>query len=96
LVSNVLAPPLIAIECVAIEGITIDVVAFPPIAIDVVSLPQVAIKGVHWARDGPKFVCKVDGCDASYTFKYNLVWHLWACHNVTMELGKPKCPSIWE
>ncbi len=81
-----LAPPLIAIECVAIEGITIDVV----------SLPRVAIKGVHWARDGPKFVCKVDGCDASYTFKYNLVWHLWACHNVTMELGKPKCPSIWE
>ncbi len=44
---------------VAIEGVAIDVVALLP----------VAIEGVHWARDGPKFVCKVDGCDASYTTK---------------------------
>jgi len=36
----------------------------------------VALKVVHWARDGPKFGCKVDGCDASYIPKYNLVWHL--------------------
>lgn len=63
LVSNVLAPPLIAIECVAIEGITIDVV----------SLPRVAIKGVHWARDGITWACGLDGCNASYTTKYNLI-----------------------
>jgi hypothetical protein len=60
---------------------------------DVVAPPLVAIKGVHWAKDVPKFVFMVDGCDASYIAKYNLVWHLSAHHNVTMELGKPKCPS---
>ncbi len=59
-----------------------------------VALPLIAIKGVHWARDGPKFSCKVDGCDASYTTKYNLIWHLWAHRNVTMESGKLGCPSI--
>jgi hypothetical protein len=59
----------------------------------VVDPPLVAIEGVHWARDGPKFACRVDGCDASYTAKYNLVWHLRACHNVVMESSKPKCPS---
>ncbi len=58
-----------------------------------VALPLVAIEGVHWAKDGPKFACNVNGCDASYTIKYNLVRHLWARHNVTMELGKPKHPS---
>ncbi len=78
LVSYVVAPPPIAIEGVAI---------------DVVALLVVAKKGVHWAKDGPKFVCKVDGCDASYTTKYNLVWHLRTCHNVTTELGKPGHPS---
>jgi hypothetical protein len=36
----------------------------------------VAIEGVHWAKDGPKFACRVDGYDASYTAKYNLVRHL--------------------
>ncbi len=61
-----------------------------------VAFPSIAIKGVHWARDGPKFACKVDECDASYTSKYNLIQHLWVRHNVTMELGKPKCPSTWE
>jgi hypothetical protein len=25
----------------------------------------VAIEGVHWAKDGPKFACSIDGCDAS-------------------------------
>jgi hypothetical protein len=58
--------------------------------------PPIAIKGVHWARDGPKFVYKIGGCDASYTAKYNLVPHLWAHHNVTMEPSKPRCPFIQE
>jgi hypothetical protein len=52
--------------------------------------------GCHWARDGPKFAYKVDGCDAFYTTKYNLVQHLWAQHNVVVELGKPEHPSTWE
>jgi hypothetical protein len=60
---------------------------------NVVAFAQVSIEGVHWARDGPKFVCKIDGYGASYIAKYNLVQHLQACHNVTMELGKPGCPS---
>jgi len=62
----------------------------------VVASPLVTIEGAHRARDGPKFVWRVDGCDASYTTKYNLVRHLWMCHNVTMEPNKPKCPSTWE
>jgi hypothetical protein len=62
----------------------------------VVARPPIAIEGVHWVKDEPKFVYKVDGCDASYIAKYNLVWHLRAHHNVTMELGKPRCPSIQE
>jgi hypothetical protein len=36
----------------------------------------------------------IDGCDASYTTKYNLLWHLRAHHDVTVELGKLRCPSI--
>jgi hypothetical protein len=63
---------------------------------NVVAPPAIAIKGVHWTRDGPKFACRVDGCDASYSTKYSLVRHLWAHHNVVMELNKPGCPSIWE
>jgi hypothetical protein len=43
---------------------------------NLVALPPIAIEGVHWTRDGPKFAYKVDGCDASYIAKYNLVWHL--------------------
>jgi hypothetical protein len=39
-------------------------IAIKGVAINVVAPPLVAIKGVHWAKDGPKFVCKVDGCDA--------------------------------
>ncbi len=61
-----------------------------------VALPLVAIKGVHWEKDGPKFVYRIDGCNASYTTKYNLVRHLGACHNVTMELGKHGHPSTQE
>ncbi len=59
-----------------------------------VTLPLVAIEGVHWASDESKFACRVDGCNASYMTKYNLVWHLRTCHNVTMEPGKPEHPSI--
>jgi hypothetical protein len=58
--------------------------------------PLVAIEGVHWAKDGPKFSYRVDGCNASYMAKYNLVWHLQMRHNVVMELGKPGCPSTRE
>jgi hypothetical protein len=32
----------------------------------------------------------------SYTIKYNLVRHLWAHHNVTMELSKLGHPSTQE
>jgi hypothetical protein len=59
----------------------------------VITLFLVATKGVQWAKDGPKFSCNIDGCDASSMAKYNLVQHL-AHHNVTMELGKLGCPSI--
>jgi hypothetical protein len=38
--------------------------------------PPVSIEGVHWARDGTKWACRVGGCDASYITKYNLVQHL--------------------
>ncbi len=61
-----------------------------------VALPLVAIEGVHWAKDGPKFAYNVDGWNACYTAKYNLVWHLWAHHNVTMESSKPKHPFTRE
>jgi hypothetical protein len=60
---------------------------------DVVVPPPITLEGVHWAMDGPKFAFKVDGRDASYMAKYNLVGHLRVCHNVTMELGKLGCPS---
>jgi len=59
----------------------------------VVAVPFVAIEGVHWAKDGPKFAYRVDGCDASYMAKYNLTQHLRVCHNMIMELGKRGCPS---
>jgi hypothetical protein len=45
-----------------------------------ITLLLVAIKGVQWAKDGPKFSCNIDGCDASSMAKYNLV-HIW---HVTM------------
>jgi hypothetical protein len=70
--------------------------AIEDVAINVVAPPPIAIEGVHWARDGPKFVCTVDGCDALYISKYNLVQHLRAHHNVTMDLGKLEHPSICE
>ncbi len=47
-----------------------------------VAPPLIAPKGIHWAKDGPNFACRVDGCDASYTTKDNLVRHLWTCHTL--------------
>ncbi len=66
------------------------------LVLNVVAFPLVTIEGVHRAKDGPKFAYRVVGCDASYTAKYNLVRHLRACHNVTMEPNKLGCPSIQE
>jgi hypothetical protein len=63
---------------------------------NVVALPLIALEGVHWARDGVKFPCKVHGCTMIYIGKYNLVWHLRVWKNVTMESNKLGCPSIWE
>jgi hypothetical protein len=63
--------------------------------LDVLAPPLVAIKGVHWARDGPKFAYRVNGCDASYIAKYNFVRYLRARHNVVMEPNKRGCPSTW-
>jgi hypothetical protein len=63
---------------------------------NVVALCLVVIEGVHWAKDGPKFACRFDGCNASYTTKYNLISHLWMHYNVTMELGKPGRSSTRE
>ncbi len=56
----------------------------------------VAIKSVHLAKDGPKFACNIDGCNASHIDKYNLVRHLQVCHNVTMEPSKLEPPSTQE
>jgi hypothetical protein len=54
----------------------IRIIVFIFLVSDVVAPPLVVIEGVHWAKDGPKFVCRVNRCDASYTSKYNLVQHL--------------------
>jgi hypothetical protein len=62
----------------------------------VVAPPTVAIQVVHWARDGPKFACRIDGGDAFDMAKYNLVQHLQVYHNITMELSKHGRPSIRE
>jgi len=67
---------------------------FVILVLDVVALPPVALKSVYRARDGLKCACKVDGCDASYMAKYNLVRHLSMHHNVVMDSSKFKCPSI--
>jgi hypothetical protein len=60
----------------------------------VVAPPLFIIEGVHWAKDGSKFACNVDGCDVSYIAKYNLVWHLQMHHNVIMKFGKHGHSSI--
>jgi hypothetical protein len=28
-----------------------------------VAPPLIAPKGIHWAKDGPNFACRVDGCN---------------------------------
>ncbi len=91
---DVVAPPLVAIEDVTIDVVAPFLVVIEGVTIDVVAPLPFAIKGVHWARDGPTFVCKIDGCNALYTSKYNLVQHLRARHNVTMESSKLGCPSL--
>jgi hypothetical protein len=58
-----------------------------------VAPPLVTIENVHWARDGPKFACRIDGRDASYIAKYNLIQYLRAHYNATMEPTKLGCPS---
>jgi hypothetical protein len=40
---------------------------------NVVAPPLVAIEGVHWARDGPKFVCRVDG--VMHHIQLNTTWY---------------------
>ncbi len=44
---------------------------FVILVLDVVALPLVALEGVHWPRDGAKFVYKVHGCNVTYIAKYN-------------------------
>jgi len=43
---------------------------------DVVFHPPIVLEGVHWAKDGAKFACKIHRCNVTYITKYNLVWHL--------------------
>jgi len=52
------------------------ILVFVFFSLNVVAPPLVAIKGVYRAKDGPKFAYNIDGCDASYMAKYNLVQHL--------------------
>ncbi len=52
---------------------------------NVVAPLVVAMEGVHWARDGPKFACRVDGYDAFYAAKYNLVQHLWLWSSINSD-----------
>jgi hypothetical protein len=54
----------------------INFFCFVNLVSNVVVHPLVALEGVHWARDGAKFACKVHGCNVTYTAKYNLIQHL--------------------
>jgi hypothetical protein len=53
----------------------INLFIFVILVSNVVVQSLVALEGVHWARDGAKFACKVYGFRVTYTTKYNLVWH---------------------
>jgi len=66
------------------------------LVLDAAAPLSVAIEGVHRQKMGPNLLCNIGGCDASYTTKYNLLRHLRAHHNGTMELSKPRFPSTWE
>jgi hypothetical protein len=37
--------------------------AFVILVSDVVVHPLITLEGVHWAKDGAKFACKVHGCN---------------------------------
>jgi hypothetical protein len=62
----------------------------------VVTPPLVTLEAIHWARDGSIFVCRIDGCDASYwpnttwygIFGHATIW-LWSWTS-------PKHPSTRE
>ncbi len=69
---------------------------FVILVLDVVALPLVALEGVHWLRDGAKYVYKVHGCNVTNIAKYNLIQHLQMWYNVIMELSKFEHPSTWE
>jgi hypothetical protein len=43
--------------------------------------PSIVVKGVHWARDGPKFACKVHECNVSTS--PNTTWYS-ICECATM------------
>jgi hypothetical protein len=86
-------PHCAKITFIQIVNFHIRFIVFVFLVSDVVAPPLIVIKSVHWARDGPNFVCKVDECNASYTSKYNLVWHLRACHNVTLKSAKSERSS---
>jgi hypothetical protein len=50
-------------------------------------LHGVAKEGMTWEKDGHRFICKVETCNASYSAKY-----LHQEHNFFMKLRKPRCP----
>jgi hypothetical protein len=46
-------------------------------------------EGMTWEKDGHRFICKVETCNAFYSTR-----HLHLEHNLSMELRKLKHPSI--
>jgi hypothetical protein len=56
----------------------------------------VAKEGLTWAKDGHRFIYKVQICNTFYLAKYLLVKHLQWKHNISTKLGKPKHPSTWQ
>jgi hypothetical protein len=53
--------------------LTLGLLYFFFLVLNVVALPPIAIKGVHWARDKPKFVYKVD--DAMHPTHPSTTWY---------------------
>jgi hypothetical protein len=43
-----------------------------------------------WEKDGHRFICKVEACNAFYSTK-----HLHQEHDLSIELRKLKHPSTW-
>jgi len=56
----------------------------------------VAKEGLTWAKDGHRFICKVQICNTFYLAKHLLVKHLQWKHNISTKLRKPKHPSTWQ